>query len=73
LAPIGFAFFSFYGLVVAVVELVVFSPLFLFAWRPVRLAAESDPLAQDKPLRGHEERLHATSHSTERVSERKKL
>ena len=37
-APIGLAFFSFYGLVVAVTEIVFFSPVFLYALWPFRRA-----------------------------------
>lgn len=37
-APIGLNFFSFYGLVVAVTEIVFFAPLFLYALWPFRRA-----------------------------------
>ena len=39
-APIGLAFFSPYGGIVALTELVLFSPLLLFALRPARAAAK---------------------------------
>jgi inner membrane protein len=37
-APIGVNFFSFYGLVVAITEIVLFAPLFLYALWPFRRA-----------------------------------